>query len=92
MNDKAIAYKSSLVAKIKVVIKRGKRIGHVGLPLLIHSLIIMFSYFHIQTQYGLKVRRQIFRTKMTSIKLSSEQEFFELYSNVKSICERYIYK
>ena len=92
MNDKAIAYKSSLVAKIKVVIKRGKRIGHVGLPLLIYSLIIMFSYFHIQTQYGLKVRRQIFRTKMTSIKLSSEQEFFELYSNVKSICERYIYK
>ena len=77
MNDKAIAtMKSSLVAKIKVVIKRGKRIRHVGLPLLIYSL--MFSYLHIKTQYGLKVRTQTFRTK--------------LYINVKSICERYIYK
>ena len=37
------SYKSSLVAKIKVDIKRRKRIIHVGLPLLIHSLI-MFSY------------------------------------------------
>ena len=84
------SYKSSLVAKIKVDIKRGKRIRHVGLPLLIYSAI-MFSYFHIQTRYGLKLRRQTFRTKMMSIKLTSEQEFCKLYFNVKSICERYIY-
>ena len=55
--------------------ERGKRIRHVGLLFLIYSFI-MFTYFHIQTLYGLKVRRQTFRTKMTSIKLSSEQEFF----------------